>query len=56
MKLYRVYFKKDNINLTKLIYADSVSDIFIKFKGMEIVLIKEIDIAPEQDIDIISLN
>ena len=56
MKVYRVYFKKNGINLTKLVYADSVSDIYIKFKGMDIVLIKEIDVLPQSDIDITYLN
>jgi len=56
MKAYRIYFKKNGINLTKLVYAESMSEILSKFKDMDIVLIKEIDMLPDGEIDIISLN
>jgi len=56
MKAYRIYFKKNGINLTKLVYAESMSKILSKFKDMDIVLIKEIDMLPDGEIDIISLN
>ena len=56
MKSYRVFFKKDGINMTKLVYAESMFDVIEMFKDMEIAFIKEIDLLPEGDIDIISLN
>ena len=56
MKCFRVYFKKDGINLTKLVYAESLFEVLTKFKGMDIIMIKELDVLPEGDIDIISLN
>ena len=56
MKAYRIYFKKNGINLTKLVYAESMSEILSKFKDMDIILVTEIDILPDGDIDIISLS
>jgi hypothetical protein len=56
MRAYRVYFKKNGINLTKLVYAESLYDILDKFKDLEIVMVKEIDLLPQGDIDVISLN
>ena len=56
MKCFRVYFKKDGINLTKLVYAESLFEVLTKFKDLEIIMIKELDVLPEGDIDIISLN
>lgn len=56
MKAYRVYFKKNGINLTKLVYAESLLDVLNQFKGIEVVMVKEVDMLPEGDIDIISLN
>jgi hypothetical protein len=56
MKAYRIYFKKNGINLTKLVYADSMSEVIFKFKNLDIILIKEIDMLPDGDIDIIGLN
>jgi hypothetical protein len=56
VKAYRVYFKKNGINLTKLVYAESMSEIHIQFEGLDIIMIKQIDMLPEGDIDIISLN
>lgn len=56
MKAYRVYFKKNGINLTKLVYAESMSEIYIQFKGLDIIMIKQIDLLPDGDVDIISLN
>jgi hypothetical protein len=56
MKAYRLYFKKNGINLTKLVYAESMAEILSKFKDLDIILIKEIDMLPEGDVDIISLN
>jgi len=56
MKAYRIYFIKNGINLTKLVYAESMSEILFKFKDLDIILVKEIDMLPDGDIDIISLN
>jgi hypothetical protein len=56
VKAYRVYFKKNGINLTKLVYAESISEIYIQFKGLDIIMIKQIDLLPDGDVDIISLN
>jgi len=56
MRCYRVYFKKNGINLTKLVYAESLMDVLNQFKKMEVILIKQIDMLPDGDIDVISLN
>jgi hypothetical protein len=56
MRTFRVFFKKDGINMTKLVYAESMFEVIQMFKDMEIAFIKEIDLLPEGDIDIISLN
>jgi hypothetical protein len=56
MRAFRVFFVKDGVNMTKLVYAESMYDVIHMFKEMEIAFIKEIDLLPEGDIDIISLN
>ena len=56
MKAYRVYFKKNGINLTKLVYAESLLEVINQFKKMEVILITQIDMLPDGEIDIISLN
>lgn len=56
MKAYRVYFKKNGINLTKLVYAESLLEVLNQFKGIEVVKVTEVDLLPDGDIDIISLN
>jgi hypothetical protein len=56
MKAYRVFFKKNGINLTKLVYAESLFEVINQFKGLEVMMIKELDLLPVGDIDIISLN
>jgi hypothetical protein len=56
MKAYRVFFKKNGINLTKLVYAESLLEVINQFKGIEVMMIKELDLLPVGDIDIISLN
>lgn len=56
MKAYRVYFKKNGINLTKLVYAESMTEIYIQFKGLDIIMVKQIDMLPDGEIDVISLN
>ena len=48
--------KKNGINLTKLVYAESLLEVLNQFKNMEVVMVKELDLLPEGDIDIISLN
>ena len=56
MRYFRVYFKKNGINLTKLVYAESLLEVLNQFKNMEVIMVKELDILPEGDVDIISLN
>ena len=56
MKTYRVFFIKNGIKLTKLVYAESMIEVINAFKNMEILLIKEIDDLPQGDVDTISLN
>jgi len=56
MRTYRVFFIKNGIKLTKLVYAESMSEVINAFKDMEILLIKEIDVLPQGDVDVISLN
>jgi hypothetical protein len=56
VKAYRVYFKKNGINLTKLVYAESLLEVLNQFKMMEVILIKQIDLLPDGEIDVISLN
>ena len=51
MRAYRVYFKKNGINLTKLVYAESLLEVLNQFKNMEVVMIKELDLLPERDLN-----
>jgi hypothetical protein len=48
MKTYRVFYIKNGAKLTKLVYADSKPEAKAKFKGMQILLIHEIDTSPEE--------
>ena len=56
VKAYRVYFKKNGINLTKLVYAESLLEVINQFKKLDVILIKQIDMLPDGEIDVISLN
>jgi len=56
MRTYRVFFIKNGIKLTKLVYAESMIEVINAFKDMEILLIKEIDDLPQGDVDVVSLN
>ena len=56
MKAYRVFFKKNGINLTKLVYAESLLEVINQFKGLEVMMIKELDLLPMGDVDVIGLN
>jgi len=56
MKAYRVFFKKNGINLTKLVYAEFLLEVINQFKGLEVMMIKELDLLPVGDIDVIGLN
>lgn len=49
MKTYRVFYIKNGTKLTKLVYADTLPEVKAKFKGMQILQIKEIDTSPEED-------
>ena len=50
MKAYRVFFKKNGINLTKLVYAESLLEVISQFNGIEVMMIKEVDMSPDSDI------
>ena len=56
MRAFRVYFKKNGINLTKLVYAESLLEVLNQFKNIDVIMVKEVDMLPDGDIDIISLN
>lgn len=56
MRAYRVFFKKNGINLTKLVYAESLLEVINQFKGLEVMMIKELDLLPMGDVDVIGLN
>ena len=56
MRAYRVFFKKNGINLTKLVYAESLLEVINQFKGFEVMMIKELDLLPDGDFEIIGLN
>ena len=56
MRAYRIYFIKNGINLTKLVYAESLLEVLNQFKDIDVVMVKEVDMLPDGDIDIISLN
>lgn len=43
MKQYRVYFKKNGINLTKLVFANSLSDVLFMFKDSIIIKVLCLD-------------
>ena len=51
MKTYRVYFKKNGINLTKLVYADNMREVLEMFKKMQIIKINEVDTETETEED-----
>jgi len=56
MRAYRIFFKKNGINLTKLVYAESLLEVINQFKGLEVMMIKELDLLPDGDFEIIGLN
>ena len=56
MRAYRVFFKKNGINLTKLVYAESLLEVINQFKGLEVMMIKELDLLPIGDIEIIAAH
>ena len=49
MKQYRIYFKKNGINLTKLVYADSLSEVYLKFKDSIIIKVICLEKDDEQE-------
>ena len=51
MKTFRVYYIRDGINYTKLVYAESKDDILAMFEGVKIFIIKEIDTNPLEDLE-----
>ena len=51
MKQYRVYFKKNGINLTKLVFADSLSDVLLMFKDSIIIKVLCLDPVDDEEED-----
>ena len=49
VKTYRVFFKKDGINLTKTIYAESLLEVLEVFKKDEVVKVLCLDALDEED-------
>jgi len=39
-----------------MVYAESLLEVLNQFKGIDVLMVKEIDVLPDGDIDIISLN
>lgn len=44
MKTYRVFFERGGIRLTKVVKADSLHEVFLMFKGINVFDVREIDI------------
>ncbi len=49
MKQFRIYFKKNGINLTKLVYANSLSEVMLMFKDLQIIKVICIDTKPLEE-------
>ena len=49
MKQYRIYFIRDDKRLTKLVYAETFSEVKKMFRGTTIVRICQIDSPQEED-------
>ena len=49
MKKYRVFFIKNGIKLTKLVYAESLLDVINLFPNSNIISILEIDTPSDED-------
>jgi hypothetical protein len=52
MKAYRVFFKKNGINLTKLVYAESLSEVLFMFKDsvvVKVLCLDKEDIEEDED-------
>jgi hypothetical protein len=49
MKTYRIFFVKNGIKMTKLVYSISISDVLQKYKDLQILSVIQIDLAPPED-------
>lgn len=49
IKTYRVFFRKDGINLTKTIYAESLTEVLQIFKKDEVVKVLCLDAMDEEE-------
>lgn len=49
MKKYRVFFIKNGIKLTRLVYAESLLDVINLFPNINIISILEIDTPSDED-------
>lgn len=49
MKKFRIYYIKNGAKLTKLIYAETLQEAKKMIKGMQLLMIREIDTSPEED-------
>lgn len=49
MKKYRVFFIKNGIKLTRLVYAESLLDVISLFPNINIISILEIDTPSDED-------
>ena len=49
VKTYRVFFKKDGINLAKTIYAESLTEVLEIFKKDEVVKVLCLDALDEEE-------
>lgn len=49
LKTYRVFFRKDGINLTKTIYAESLTEVMTIFKKDEVVKVLCLDAVDEEE-------
>lgn len=49
VKTYRVFFKKDGINLAKTIYAESLTEVLEIFKKDEVVKVLCLDALEEEE-------
>lgn len=45
MKTYRVFFERAGVRLTKVVNAESLHQVFLMFKGINVIDVKEIDTA-----------
>lgn len=49
IKTYKVFFKKDGINLIKTIYAETLTEVLLMFKREEVVKVLCLDALDEEE-------